>query len=74
MESDYDLRGTRCPISTMRLKKHLRSLKAGTIVRVLADDDDARIDFPALIKKSGHGFVKFTEHGDYFSFDIAIVR
>jgi TusA-related sulfurtransferase len=62
-----DLRGVRCPISTIRLKKQLKVLSSGQVVNVLSNDDDARVDFPAVIGKSAATFT-FTEHPGYFSF------
>ncbi|MGD9670198.1 MAG: sulfurtransferase TusA family protein [Hyphomicrobiaceae bacterium] len=72
MSHDLDLRGTRCPVSTMRLKKHLRSVPKGTTIWVLANDDDARTDFPALIAKTGSEFKSFKEAGDHFAFEIEV--
>jgi len=56
----------------MRLKKHLRSVPKGTTIWVLANDDDARTDFPALIAKTGSEFKSFKEAGDHFAFEIEV--
>lgn len=71
MSHDIDLRKLKCPVSTMRLKKHLRTVPVGATFRVLADDADARIDFPPLFEKSGVEFLSFREHDEgYHSYEV----
>lgn len=65
-----DLRGIRCPISTIRLKKILKTLAPKQVLSVVSDDEDARVDFPGVIKKSGATFT-FTEKSDgTFEFEV----
>lgn len=65
-----DLRGVRCPNSTMRLKKVLKVLDPGQKLIVISNDDDARADFPGVIKKSNATFA-FVENPDGdFTFEV----
>lgn len=49
MESRLDLSGVRCPQSTFKLKRHFKTLEKGTTLRVLSDDNEALVDFPAAV-------------------------
>lgn len=65
-----DLRGIRCPISTIRLKKILKTLVSNQVLSVVSDDDDARVDFPGVIKKSGATFTFIEKPDGSFEFEV----
>jgi tRNA 2-thiouridine synthesizing protein A len=48
-----DARGHKCPVPTLRLRRALEGLGAGTVVRLLADDPMARIDVPHFCSQQG---------------------
>lgn len=60
-----DLRGLRCPVSTMRLKNRLKDLRVGDTVRASSDDSEARNDFPALFKRVGLDYTSLEEEEGY---------
>lgn len=60
-----DLRGLRCPVSTLRLKKRLKDMRVGDTVRVSSDDFEARNDFPALFKRVGLDYTSLEEEQGY---------
>lgn len=70
MIHELDLQGLRCPISTVKLKRFLKNVKPGETIRVKTDDDDARVDFPALIKSAKDDFVSFTEEKGIQTYEI----
>ena len=43
---EVDARGHRCPVPTLRLRRALERVEAGTEVLLLADDPMARVDVP----------------------------
>ena len=49
-----DARGHRCPTPTLRLRRALERVRAGALVRLLADDPLARIDVPHFVRSAGH--------------------
>ncbi|MFM7009095.1 MAG: sulfurtransferase TusA family protein [Betaproteobacteria bacterium] len=65
-----DLRGVHCPISTIRLKKILKTLVSKQVLSVVSDDNDARVDFPGVIKKSGASFVFIEKSDGTFEFEV----
>lgn len=48
-----DVRGRRCPIPTLRLRRACESAPAGAILRLVADDPLARIDAPHFAAEAG---------------------
>ena len=45
-DAELDARGLLCPLPVLRARKRLEGLAPGAVLRVLADDPAARIDFP----------------------------
>lgn len=57
IDQTLDTRGLLCPLPVLKARKRLRSLPSGALLRVLADDPAARIDFPHFCAEQGHGLV-----------------
>ena len=51
---EIDARGHRCPVPTLKLRKALETMLAGSTVRLIADDPMARIDVPHFAAEAGH--------------------
>ncbi|MEW2458388.1 cysteine desulfurase/sulfurtransferase TusA family protein [Streptomyces albus] len=51
-----DARGKLCPLPVIELAKAIGTVPAGGLVRVLADDEAARLDIPAWCEMTGHTF------------------
>ncbi|HXQ12937.1 MAG TPA: sulfurtransferase TusA family protein [Caulobacteraceae bacterium] len=56
-----DARGHRCPVPTLRLRRALEAMRAGDVVRLIADDPIARIDAPHFVREAGHELIEATE-------------
>ncbi|MFI7019455.1 cysteine desulfurase/sulfurtransferase TusA family protein [Streptomyces sp. NPDC050164] len=52
-----DSLGKRCPIPVIELAKVIRDVPVGGLVRVLSDDEAARLDIPAWCEMRGHEYV-----------------
>ncbi|MCY0092514.1 sulfurtransferase TusA family protein [Hoeflea ulvae] len=52
-----DLRGLKCPLPVLRLRKHLRDLASGTRIRIETTDPLAVIDVPHFCQESGHPLI-----------------
>ena len=64
-EEILDATGLLCPLPVLKLRKHLKSVKVGDIVLVLADDPAAAIDIPHFCHEAGHKLIsqKVTRSG-----------
>ncbi len=62
--AEIDTRGLLCPLPVLKARKRLKSLKSGEILKVLATDPAAVIDFPHFCNETGHELIESSEdHG-----------
>lgn len=66
-DQELDLRGLRCPLPVMRVKKKLQTMSSGQTLRVLASDPGSIPDFKAYVKSSGDTLLESnkTPEGDF---------
>ena len=56
MIHDLDVRGLLCPLPVLKVRKRLKDLARGDVLRMHADDPAARIDVPHFCNESGAKF------------------
>ena len=56
-EEILDATGLLFPLPVLKLIKHLKSMKIGDVVAVLADDPAAAIDIPHFCNETGHTLI-----------------
>ncbi len=56
-DAEIDATGLLCPLPVLRARKHLKSLASGQVLKVLADDPAAVVDFPHFCTEQGHALV-----------------
>ncbi|WP_338052131.1 sulfurtransferase TusA family protein [Roseicyclus persicicus] len=54
---EIDAQGLRCPLPVLRLRQRLAVLRAGQVVRLVADDPMAAVDVPHFCAEGGHRLV-----------------
>ena len=64
-----DVRGYNCPLPILKTKIALRGVPTGSVLRVLATDPMAVVDFRAYSAKTGPELLRWSE-GDELEFDI----
>ncbi|MBT8474785.1 MAG: sulfurtransferase TusA family protein [Rhodobacteraceae bacterium] len=60
-DHDLDARGLLCPLPVLKAAKRLRSLGAGQVIRVQADDPAAIVDVPHYCTESGNTYLGLEE-------------
>ncbi len=65
-----DVTGLTCPLPVLRAQKRLRELAPGVVLKVLATDPIAAIDFPHFCHESGHELLDSTEENQVLIFRI----
>ncbi len=70
MKRLIDLRGLKCPIPVLRLKKELNNETAGSLIKVITTDPATIKDFETFCGKSGDQIVKKHKTFDEFVFFI----
>ena len=54
MIHELDARGLLCPLPVLKARKRLIPLSSGEVLRVMADDPAAWVDFPLFCQENGH--------------------
>ena len=52
-----DATGLLCPLPVLKARKRLKSMDAGQVLRLVADDPAAVVDVPHFCNESGHEFL-----------------
>jgi tRNA 2-thiouridine synthesizing protein A len=61
-DAELDAVGLLCPLPVLKARKRLQRLRAGQVLRVLADDPAGAIDFPHFCAEQGHELI--SQSGD----------
>ena len=56
---EVDAAGLHCPLPLLRLKKALKEMQSGEVVRVLATDPAAHLDFGVYSQQTGHEIIEY---------------
>lgn len=51
---EVDASGLQCPLPLLRLKKALQAINSGQVVKVIATDPAAHLDFGVYTDQTGH--------------------
>lgn len=69
-EQVLDLRGLKCPLPAMRVRKKLSGLKSGDVIVAECTDPLAAIDIPNLLRETGDVLEDKTEAAGVLTFKI----
>lgn len=67
---EVDARGLMCPLPLLRLKKALMEIEGGAVVKVLATDPAAHLDFGVFVEQAGHTLLHSERETDLHTFYI----
>ncbi len=63
IDNTLDALGLLCPLPVLKARKRLKSMPAGSVLRLLCDDPAAIIDVPHFCTEAGHELLSL-EHSD----------
>jgi tRNA 2-thiouridine synthesizing protein A len=63
-DEELDATGLLCPLPVLKARKRLKSLDAGAVLRVTADDPASVIDFPHFCTEQGHELIRQSDIPD----------
>jgi tRNA 2-thiouridine synthesizing protein A len=69
-DKDLDVRGLNCPLPILRSKKSLADMASGQVLRVIATDPGAVIDFQVFSDQTGNSLLSLSEINKEFTFYI----
>lgn len=61
---EVDASGLHCPLPLLRLKKALMAMSSGDVVKVIATDPAAHLDFGVYSDQTGHQIVQLIKQSD----------
>lgn len=61
---EVDASGLSCPLPLLRLKKALMDMASGKIVKVIATDPAAHLDFGVYSEQVGHQIIEFINESE----------
>ncbi|MDD2739370.1 MAG: sulfurtransferase TusA family protein [Methylomonas lenta] len=54
---EVDATGLQCPLPLLRLKKAIMEIDSGNVVKVIATDPAAHLDFGVYVDQAGHALL-----------------
>jgi tRNA 2-thiouridine synthesizing protein A len=69
-DKELDVRGLNCPLPILRLKKSLADMASGQVLRIIATDPGAVIDFQVFSDQTGNILLSLSETNKEFTFYI----
>jgi len=69
-ETVMNLRGLKCPLPTLRVRKKLSALQSGDVIVAECTDPLAAIDIPNLLRQTGDALESQSKDGGVLSFRI----
>ncbi len=61
---EVDASGLNCPLPLLRLKKALIGMSSGEVVKVIATDPAAHLDFGVYADQTGHQIIQLIRESD----------
>ena len=69
-DKELDVRGLNCPLPILRSKKSLADMTSGQVLRIIATDPGAVIDFQVFSDQTGNILLSVSEINEEFTFYI----
>ena len=67
-DKELDARGLVCPLPILRTKKNLVDMASGQVLKIIATDPGAVIDFQVFADQTGHALLSMSESGEEIVF------
>ena len=61
---EVDASGLQCPLPLLRLKKAIMEIDSGSVIKVIATDPAAHLDFGVYVDQAGHALLHNLKESD----------
>lgn len=68
INKELDTRGLVCPLPILRTKKSLSEMTSGQVLKIVATDPGAVIDFQVFADQTGHELLSMSETSEEYIF------
>jgi tRNA 2-thiouridine synthesizing protein A len=72
IDVDLDTKGMYCPMPIVKLKKAIKTMESGQVIKLLATDPGSKNDIPAWANKTGSQILDTTEMNGVYEFIIKV--
>ena len=62
-DDEIDARSLLCPLPVLKARKRLKSMGAGQVLKLIADDPAAVIDVPHFCNEQGYALLEVVSYG-----------
>ena len=70
-EVELNLTGIKCPLPVLKARRQINQMEPRAVLKVIADDPAAPLDFAHFCHTGGHDLLSSIEHAGIFTFHIA---
>ena len=68
---ELNLTGMKCPLPVLKARRQINQMECRSVLKVIADDPAAPLDFEHFCHTGGHDLLSSTEQSGIFTFHIA---
>lgn len=70
-DAELNLTGMKCPLPVLKARRKINQMAPAKVLKVIADDPAAPLDFEHFCTTSGHALLSSNEDAGIFTFHIA---
>ena len=73
VDVELDVIGMKCPLPVLKARRQINNMTANSVLKVLADDPAASLDFEHFCSTGGHKLLSATEKSGIFIFYVVVL-
>ena len=71
---ELDTTGLLCPLPVLKLRKRIKNIKKGEVIKIFTDDPAAELDIPHFCKETSNKILKKKEEKDNTGFTFYVMK
>ena len=74
IEDEIDATGLLCPLPVLKLRKRIKSINKGQVIKIFTDDPAAELDIPHFCNETNNKILKKTQEKDQTRFTFYVMK
>ena len=74
IKDELDTTGLLCPLPVLKLKKRIKNINKGEVIKIFTDDPAAELDIPHLCNETNNKILKKKQEKDNSGFTFYIMK
>ena len=74
IKDELDTTGLLCPLPVLKLKKRIKNINKGEVIKIVTDDPAAELDIPHFCNETKYKILKKTQEKDNSGFTFYIMK